>query len=116
MLFRLAQQRIISRTVVATVAQQEDYMKRIRGNGGSRSSLRPEGIVIIGQYDSHRQIAQTLGVPAPGPGESVSVRLARRRASHGKLPFVTLDGEAWVIAQPEDPAETAPLLPDIHGS
>ena len=50
MLFRLAQQRLISRAVVATVAQQEDYMKRIRGNGGSRSSLRPEGIVIIRQY------------------------------------------------------------------
>ena len=79
MLFRLAQQRLISRTVVATVAQQEDYMKRVRGNGGSRSSLRPEGIVIIGQYESHRRIAQALAIPVPGPGESVSVRLARRR-------------------------------------
>ena len=51
-------------------------MKRIRGNGGSRSSLRPEGIVIFGQYDSHRRVAETLGLPVPGPGESVSVRLA----------------------------------------
>ena len=96
MLFRLAQQRIISRTVVATVAQQEDYMKRVRGNGGSRSSLRPEGIVIIGQYESHRRIAKALAVPVPGPGESVSVRLARRRQpSHVDLPFVTLDGSDW---------------------
>jgi len=79
MLFRLAQQRIISRTVVATVAQPEDYMKHVRGNGGSRSSLRSEGIVIIGQYESHRRIAEALAVPVPGPGESVSVRLARRR-------------------------------------
>ena len=54
MLFRLAQRRIISRTVVATVAQQEDYMKRVRGNGGRASRLRPEGIVIFGHYDSHR--------------------------------------------------------------
>jgi hypothetical protein len=77
MLFRLAQQRLISRTVVATVAQQEDYMERIRGNGGSRTTLRPEGIVIIGQYDSHRRIAQALTIPTPGPGESVSVRLGR---------------------------------------
>ena len=113
MLFRLAQQRIISRTVVATVAQQEDYMKRVRGNGGSRSSLRPEGIVIIGQYESHRKIAQALALPAPGPGESASVRLARRRSRHGEVPFVTLDGEDWVIAQQDDPAEMAPLLPDI---
>ena len=115
MLFRLAQQRLISRTVVATVAQQEDYMKRVRGNGGSRSSLRPEGIVIIGQYDSHRRIAQTLAIPVPGPGESVSVRLARRGARHVGLSFVTLDGSDWVVAQPDDLVETAPVLPDIKG-
>jgi hypothetical protein len=80
MLFRLAQRRIISRTVVATVAQQADYMKRVRGNGGSRSRLRPEGIVIFGHFDSHRAVAEQLRlpVPAPGSGESVSVRLARR--------------------------------------
>ena len=111
--FRLAQQRLISRTVVATVAQQDDYMKRVRGNGGSRSSLRPEGIVIIGQYDSHRRIAQALAMPVPGPGEFVSFRLARRGSHHAGLPFVTLSGEDWVAAQPGDPAETAPVLPDI---
>jgi Restriction endonuclease NaeI len=113
MLFRLAQQRIISRTVVATVAQQEDYMKRVRGNGGSRSSLRPEGIVIIGQYESHRRIAQALAVRTPGPGESVSVRLARRLPRHDGLPFVALNGEDWVVAQPDDPVEAAPILPDV---
>ena len=114
MLFRLAQQRLISRTVVATVAQQEDYMKRVRGNGGSRSSLRAEGIVIIGQYESHRRIAQALAIPVPGLGESVSVRLARRQSRHAGLPFVTLDGGDWVVAQPDDPVETAPVLPDIR--
>jgi hypothetical protein len=113
MLFRLAQQRIISRTVVATVAQQEDYMKRIRGNGGSRSRLRPEGIVIFGHYDSHRGVAEQLRlpVPAPGSGESVSVRVARRRPHHEGLPFVTLVGERWVVALAGDPVEAAPLLP-----
>jgi hypothetical protein len=114
MLFRLAQQRLISRTVVATVAQQEDYMKRVRGNGGSRSSLRPEGIVIFGQYDSHRVVAETLGVPVPGAGESVSVRLASQEPHHAGLPFVTLDGQRWVVAQPDDPPEPAPALPDIR--
>ena len=68
MLFRLAQQRLISRTVVATVAKQEDYMKRIRGNGGSRSSLRKEGIVIIGQYESHRRVAEVLKAPRTRAG------------------------------------------------
>jgi restriction endonuclease NaeI len=113
MLFRLAQQRIISRTVVATVAQQEDYMKRIRGNGGSRSSLRPEGIVILGQYDSHRRVAETLGLPVPGAGESVSVRLASRKLHHTGSPFVMLGGQPWVAAQHDDPLELAPVLPDV---
>lgn len=88
-------------------------MKRVRGNGGSRSSLRPEGIVIMGQYESHRGIAAALAVPVPGPGESVSVRLAKRRADHGELPFVTLDGDEWVVARHDDPVDLAPLLPDI---
>lgn len=113
MLFRLAQQRLISRTVVATVARQEDYMKRVRGNGGSRSSLRPEGIVIIGQYESHRRVAQALMVPVPGAGESVSVRLARRHSRHTGLPFIGLDGVDWVVALPDDPVEVAPVLPGI---
>ncbi len=113
MLFRLAQRRLISRTVVATVAQQEDYMRRIRGNGGSRGSLRPEGIVIFGQYDSHRRVAEALGLPAPGAGESVSVRLAGRQPHHAGLPFVMLDSRSWVVARPDDPVEPAPVLPDI---
>jgi Restriction endonuclease NaeI len=113
MLFRLAQRRLISRAVVATVAQQEDYMKRIRGNGGSRSSLRPEGIVIIGQYDSHRRVAETLGLPVPGQGESVSVRLASMRPAHAGAPSVSLEGRRWVVAVEDDPPEMAPLLPDI---
>lgn len=113
MLFRLAQQRIISRTVVATVAQQEDYMKRVRGNGGSRSSLRPEGIVIIGQYESHRRIAKALAIPVPGPGESVSVRLAMRQTGDARR-FVTIDDSDWVVACPDDAVEQAPVLPDVR--
>jgi Restriction endonuclease NaeI len=113
MLFRLAQQRIITRTVVATVAQQEDYMKRVRGNGGSRSSLRPEGIVIIGQYESHRRIANALDIPVPGPGESVSVRLTTRQPDHVDLSFVTLSGNDWVVARPDDAVGEAPVLPDV---
>jgi hypothetical protein len=115
MLFRLAQRRLISRAVVATVAQQEDYMKRIRGNGGSRSSLRPEGIVIFGQYDSHRRVAERLSLPVPGAGESVSVRLAGWTQRHADAPSVQLDGRRWVVARPDDPPQAAPFLPDIKG-
>lgn len=116
MLFRLAQKRIISRTVVATVAQQEDYMRRVRGNGGSRDSLRREGIVILGDYRRHRNVAQRLLLPVPAPesGESVSVRLARRGPRHEGLPFVTLDGVRWVAALADDPPGEAPQLPDTR--
>jgi hypothetical protein len=113
MLFRLAQRRIISRAVVATVAQQEDYMKRVRDNGGSRASLRPEGIVILGQYDSHGRVAERLGLPVPGAGESVSVRLAGRKPHHGEAPSVILSDREWVVAGPGDPAEEAPVLPSV---
>ncbi|MEV5576622.1 NaeI family type II restriction endonuclease [Spirillospora sp. NPDC052269] len=113
MLFRLAHQRPIRRAVVATVAQQEDYMKRVRGNGGSRSSLRPEGIVILGQYTSHAAIADALGLPVPGPGEFVSVRLARHTSDHADAPSVLLEGTRWVVARPDDPVESAPKLPKV---
>ena len=47
-LFRRAQRMRVSRTVVATVARQDDYMKRVRDGGGARDQLRAEGIVIFG--------------------------------------------------------------------
>lgn len=114
-LFRRAQRRLVSRTVVATVAKQEDYMKRVRGNGGSRSSLRPEGIVIFGQNSLHSGMAEALGLPVPGKGEFVSVRLTQAGARHAGLPSVEIDGTQWAVAQPEDPAGPAPLLPLPRG-
>ncbi|MFE9440990.1 NaeI family type II restriction endonuclease [Streptomyces sp. NPDC006602] len=110
-LFRRAQKRRISRNVVRTVAQQKDYMKRVRGNGGSRSALQPEGILIMGDYDSHRTTAEQLGLLPPREGEFVSVRVARSRPHHQDAPQVVLDGQAWVVATPDDEPETAPSLP-----
>jgi hypothetical protein len=110
-LFRRAQKRRISRNVVRTVAQQKDYMKRVRGNGGSRSALKPEGILIMGDYDSHRAVAEQLGLLPPHEGEFVSVRVARRRPHHQEAPQVMLDGQAWVVATLEDGPEIAPSLP-----
>jgi hypothetical protein len=77
-LFRRAQRMRVSRTVVATVAMQDDYMKRVRGGGGARDQLRAEGIVIFGDYAGDQVLASALGLPRPGPGEFVSARLARR--------------------------------------
>ena len=111
-LFRRAQGRRISRTVIATVAQQDDYMKRIRYNGGSRSRLQPEGIVIFGQFSSHQAAAAALGLPVPQAGESVSARLALYRAElHGSAPRTVLEGAEWVLAGPTDLPERAPVLP-----
>jgi hypothetical protein len=77
-LFRRAQRMRVSRTVVATVAMQDDYMKRVRDGGGARDQLRDEGIVIFGDYAGDQLLAAALGLPRPGAGEFVSARLARR--------------------------------------
>ncbi|MEU9410315.1 NaeI family type II restriction endonuclease [Streptomyces sp. NPDC048281] len=110
-LFRRVQKRRIGRNVVRTVAQQKDYMKRVRGNGGSRSALRPEGILIMGDYASHREIAGRLGLPLPEEGEFVSARVTPSGPRHGDSPRVSLDGKEWVLAQPDDPVVPAPALP-----
>ncbi|MFE0807718.1 NaeI family type II restriction endonuclease [Streptomyces sp. NPDC058848] len=110
-LFRRVQRRRIGRNVVRTVAQQKDYMKRVRGNGGSRSALRSEGFLIMGDYDSHRWVANQLGLPEPREGEFVSAQVVRRQPHHQGVRDVFLDGQKWVLATPTDTPEPAPLLP-----
>ncbi|WP_320782203.1 NaeI family type II restriction endonuclease [Streptomyces sp. CRN 30] len=110
-LFRRVQGRPIARNVVRTVAQQKDYMKRVRGNGGSRSALKPEGILIMGDYDSHRDVARQLRLQPPREGEFISQRVARRQHRHGDAPCAVLDGQAWVKATAEDDPDEAPSLP-----
>ena len=85
-LFRRAQRMRVSRTVVATVAMQDDYMKRVRGGGGARDQLRAEGIVIFGDYAGDQVLAAALGLPRPGPGEFVSARLVPRPAGPAPVP------------------------------
>jgi Restriction endonuclease NaeI len=109
-LFRRAQRMRVSRTVVATVARQDDYMKRVRDGGGAREALRAEGIVIFGDFAGDQVLASALGLPRPGAGEFVSARLARGIASDGGR-SVRLDGADWVLASPADPPEPAPALP-----
>ena len=113
-LFRRAQRMRISRTVVATVAMQDDYMKRVRGGGGARDQLRAEGIVIFGDYAGDQVLAAALGLPRPGPGEFVSAPLVPRLASHGGQTYaytIRLAGTDWVLASTDDPPELAPALP-----
>ncbi|MER6196446.1 NaeI family type II restriction endonuclease [Streptomyces sp. NPDC001586] len=114
-LFRRVQQRRIGRNVVRSVAQQEDYMKRIRGNGGSRSVLRSEGIIIMGDYRAHQDIARQLGLPVPQKGEFVSARVVPAVPGSGK-PAAAMDGGLWSLASPGDDAVTAPILPSTSAS
>lgn len=51
-LFEMIQGRPVSRNQVQGLAQQHDYMKRLRRNGGARDALAAKGIAILsGQYD-----------------------------------------------------------------
>jgi hypothetical protein len=88
----------VGRAVVATVAQQEDYMKRVRGNGGARTAMRPEGIIILGQYSSHVDIAKALGVPEPSRGESVPVRVTP--AKEPGVGVAKIKESFWQVAKP----------------
>lgn len=108
-LFRNALGMRVGRGVVATVAQQDDYMKRVRANGGSRTALQPEGIIILGQYGSHVAVARALGVVTPGRGESVAVRVAP--AVGPGQGVAEIAGGYWRVAAPADPVVPAPELP-----
>ena len=115
-LFRRAQRMRVSRTVVATVAMQDDYMKRVRGGGGARDQLRAEGIVIFGDYAGDQVLAAALGLPRPGPGEFVSARIVPRPADPGDgdaayARSIRLAGADWLLASAADPAAPAPALP-----
>ncbi len=108
-LFRITQKRIVRGAVVATAGQQKDYMKRVRANGGARSTLRTEGLLVLGQYSSHVRIAAELGLPLPGAGDSISVRVSRATATGPGV--AKIDGGFWRIAADTDPVEEAPVLP-----
>lgn len=107
-LFELIQGILIPRGTVATVAQQKDYMKRLRGNGGARSHLRKHGIVILGEYQFHQMLAQILKIPVPHNGDSISVRLYPTDHLNDSDGEVFLEDSWWRIAAPEDPEVIAP--------
>jgi hypothetical protein len=109
-LFRLVQRRIIRRAELATVAQQDDFMKRARGNGGARTLLRPEGILVLGHQDQDPVVAAALGLAVPQKGEFISARVIPARAGRTD-PVAVIDGQLWALARPGDPADPAPEVP-----
>jgi hypothetical protein len=108
-IFRVAQGRRIGGAVIATLAQQKDYMKRVRGNGGARSTLKAEGFIILGQYRNHRRIARELGVDVPEEGESVAVRVVRAKA--GEPGAAKIQETYWRLAKTGDNVTNAPDVP-----
>lgn len=113
-LLRVVTNRRIGRNTIATVAQQEDYMKRIRYNGGARSALEAEGFIIPGgDYQSHRQVAMALDAVVPRPGEIVSLALVPAIFQDPHTVF--LDGAYWRLARVgEKYSGAAPTLPDTR--
>jgi Restriction endonuclease NaeI len=109
-LFRLVQHRIIRRAELATVAQQDDFMKRARGNGGARSHLRAEGILVLGHQDNDPLVAAALGLDTPRKGEFISARVTPARPGRSD-PFAHVDGAAWALAREDDPVVSAPVIP-----
>lgn len=109
-LFRSVQRQIIRRAEIATVAQQDDFMKRVRGNGGARTALRSEGILVLGHQDNDPLVAAALGLPVPSKGEFVSARVVPARADRDS-PVAVIDGRPWALAQAGDPPAPAPVIP-----
>ena len=109
-LFRLVQRRIIRRAELATVAQQDDFMKRARGNHGARSLLRPEGILVLGHQDNDPLVAAALGLPVPKKGEFISAWVVPARDDRDD-PVAAIDGGEWALGRLGDPVVAAPVVP-----
>ncbi|MGV1004457.1 MAG: NaeI family type II restriction endonuclease [Candidatus Nanopelagicales bacterium] len=107
-LLRRATNLRLTRNIIATVAQQNDFMKRVRENGGARSALRPEGYLILGgDYDVQRMTAEALGCEVPQPGEVVSVKVVPAKTDGG----ARIDHAWWRVADDgEEVMEPAPKV------
>jgi hypothetical protein len=107
-LLRRATNRRLTRSIIATVAQQNDFMKRVRENGGARTALRPEGYLVLGgDYNEQRTTAEELGSVVPEPGEVVSVKVVPTTPRSG----VRIDHAWWRLARDdEEVTEPAPVI------
>jgi hypothetical protein len=62
----------VSRVLIASIAAQDDFMKRIRRNGGARDVLAPKGIAIL-YSENDRDLMERLAITF-GKREFVSYR------------------------------------------
>ena len=113
-LLRRVQLTTIRRSVIETVAQQEDPLKRPRD---AREQLRPDGILVFGHEKAHRQVAHALGIDRlptvdylPDKGEFLTARVVP--ADPGtERPVAVIEGRSWVLAEPTEPHSKGPKLP-----
>lgn len=62
----------VSRVLIASIAAQDDFMKRIRRNGGARDILAPQGIAVL-YSETDRELLVKLGLRF-GSREFISYR------------------------------------------
>jgi hypothetical protein len=67
----------VSRVLIASIAAQDDFMKRIRRNGGARDVLAPKGIAILYSETDHA-LMRSLGLSF-GTREFMSYRAKNER-------------------------------------
>lgn len=88
-LFEKIQRTPISRLQVQAVAQQHDYMKRLRRNGGARDILLAKGIVLLSGR-SEGALIKALELPSVTSEEFISLTPAPEEAhmlrAAGQLP------------------------------
>jgi hypothetical protein len=112
-IFRRAPGRRISRAAIETLAMQRDPMKRVRRNGGARTPLAKEGIIIMGgDYIWQRNIVTALEVEPPLEGEFVSLYLTLAEDSWDG-PKIVIEGQAWRLGTPAEAQASASQLPEV---
>lgn len=73
LLFLKLQRQPVSRLQVQAVAQQHDYMKRLRRNGGARDTLAARGVALLSGRSDGALIA-ALGLGPVGVEEFISLK------------------------------------------
>lgn len=123
-LFCTVQQRLVTRAVVLTVAQQEDAPKRARD---ARLRLRGRGIVVLGHQENHPLVADALGLERPQKGEWISVRVVRveEDSPRARLWVGAYEDKKvrsaegwWGVALEDEPEGPGPVLTSkvqVHG-
>lgn len=104
-LLREVQGKIITRSTVLTVAQQDDAMKRAR-DARLPAHLGSEGILVLGHQEADPHIARLLDLPVPAKGEFVSCRIVR--ATTGSKRKVWLGDGWWRLAERGDAHNLGP--------